>query len=52
MTTNQARKILTDFYEEFYDIAEDGDYPNNTDRIKAEEEVLQDYAMKIIDKGE
>jgi hypothetical protein len=54
MTINQAKQILSEFYEDYADIDNDEgrNYPDKTTQLKDLEQVLQEYAMKIIDKGQ
>ena len=52
MTINTAKKILEDFYEDYREVIEDNSDLSQNDLLKALQPILDEYAMKIIDKGQ
>ena len=54
MNINDAKKILLEFYEDYYEADQDEgrNYPDKSEQLKEMEIILQDYAGQIIDKGQ
>lgn len=52
MTINEAKKLLLAFYDEMFEADDEEQYMNNQERFKALDVITQDYAHKIIDKGQ
>lgn len=52
MTINEASAILDEFYNEMQEAEEENEQMSKPYLLKVQNGIVQDYAMKIIDKGQ
>lgn len=52
MTINQALDILDMFYDEMQQAEGDNEQMSTAYLLKVQREIMNDYAMKIIDEGQ